>query len=61
MIYVASIRYPHTTYGQAFKCLKDAEMWLDSQNNNLELTTTIETYDDNWQKKDMFYYTEGIT
>jgi hypothetical protein len=37
-----------------------AAQWLDSENNNLDATTIIETFDEAGNKKDGFFYTEKI-
>lgn len=59
MHYLATIinKYDRTT--MMFKSISKAEEWLDSNNNNLEHTTLIEEYDDNWNKIGGFVYTEG--
>ena len=57
MKYVATIRNGVTTESRMFNTVLAAEQWLDTQNNNLECDTFIDEYDDNWQKKDGFFYT----
>lgn len=59
MHYVATIINGYNRNAMSFKTEKAAEEWLDANNNNLENTTTIDVYDDNWVKKDGFIYTEG--
>ena len=58
MKYKATIYYETGPYSQNFRTINEAAQWLDSENNNLENTTTIESYDDAGNKKDSFTYTE---
>ena len=58
MIYRATVLTDNGGYLEHFDTLAAAEQWLDSQNNNYELTTMIETFDDNMNKVDGFFYTE---
>ena len=59
MHYLATIinEYDRTT--MMFKSISKAEEWLDQNNNNLEHTTLIEEYDDNWNKIGGVVYTEA--
>lgn len=43
-------------YLKEFTSLGEAERWLDSENNNYERTTIIETFEGD-KKIDSFYYT----
>ena len=58
MIYKATIIKNGTARARLFSTMSEAAQWLDSENNNLEATTTIETYDEAGQKTDGFFYTE---
>lgn len=59
MRYLATIinKYDRTT--MLFNTMTKAEQWLDENNNNLEHTTIIDEYDENWNKTGRFVYTEG--
>jgi len=59
MKYLAKIINGVESYSRTFSTQGEAERWLDENNNNLELTTIIDEYDDNWQKIDGFFYTKG--
>lgn len=41
-----------------FGTMAAAERWLDSENNNPQYSTVIETYNEAGQKIDGFFYTE---
>ena len=43
-----------------FGSMFEAEQWLDSNNNNNEHITIIETYDETGRKVDGFVYTEKM-
>lgn len=60
MKYLATIKFGKESNAQSFDTIKDAEFWLDSQNNNAEHTTIIAQVDDKWIVQDWFYYTKGI-
>lgn len=57
MKYIATIFLPTGSRSQEFSSITLAAEWLDSENNNLENTTMIETYDENGRKKDGYFYT----
>ena len=58
MQYIATIFYDNGAKSAAFQSTQQAAEWIDSENNNHEFTSMIETYDDKGQKKDGFFYTE---
>ena len=58
MKYLATIKGNHTSSSMLFTKLSDAEQWIDANNNNMENTSMIETFDDDWQKLDGFIYTK---
>ena len=58
MIYKATIIINGSKFAKEFNTLSEAAQWLDSENNNLEATTLIETYDEAGRKKDGFFYSE---
>lgn len=58
MQYVATVFFDSGTRKETFKSIQLAAEWIDSENNNHEYTSMIETYDDNGRKKDGFFYTE---
>ena len=57
MKYFATIRDDYGSSSKTFNTVLAAEEWLDTQNNNFNSDTIIEEYDDNWVKKDSFFYT----
>lgn len=59
MKYLATIKQAYDTSSKMFNSIPAAEQWLDENNNNLEHTTIIEEFDDNWRKVGSFIYTEG--
>ena len=59
MKYLATIVNGVETYSKSFNTIVEAERWLDMNNNNGELTTIIDEYNDKWQKVDGFFYTEA--
>lgn len=59
MKYLAIILLGSETYSQSFNTTLDAMNWLDSNNNNGELTTIIEEYNDKWQKTGSYFYTRS--
>ena len=58
MIYKATIVNGRERLSREFTTLFEAAQWLDSQSNNMDATTIIETFDDVGNKKDGFFYTE---
>ena len=58
MQYIATIFLDVGSKSQTFASIQSAAEWLDSENNNHEHTSMIETYDDEGHKKDGFFYTE---
>lgn len=60
MIYKATIIVGVYRTERVFSNMYEAAQWLDSENNNLEATTIIETFDEAGNKKDGFFYTEKI-
>ena len=58
MIYRATIIVNENRASRDFPTLFDAAHWLDFENNNLDATTIIETFDEAGNKKDGFFYTE---
>ena len=59
MKYLATIKFGEDASAQTFDDIKSAKNWLDSQNNNLEHTTTIAELNEEWIIVDWFYYTIG--
>ena len=59
MKYLATIKQHYDTSSRSFDTEKEAQSWLDSQNNNAEHTTVITTYDDNWKEVESYVYTQG--
>lgn len=45
------------SYSKEFTTIQQAAEWLDSENNNGEYTTMIETFDEKGRKEDGFFYT----
>ena len=60
MRYRATIILNGIQHTKEFPTMFDAAQWLDSQNNNLDATTMIETFDETGRKTDGFLYTEKI-
>ena len=60
MKYIATIITGKERRSREFPTMFDAAQWLDSENNNLDATTIIETFDEAGNKKDGFLYTEKI-
>lgn len=58
MTYRATIFKQTGAYSKDFNSIQAAGEWLDSENDNLENTTMIETFDEAGNKKDGFFYTE---
>ncbi len=58
MKYLATIKNAYDSTSQMCRTLAEAEQWLDENNNNMEHTTFIDTYDDNWRKIDSIVYTK---
>lgn len=56
--YLATIHNGWDRNAMSFNTMTAAEQWLDENNNKLEHLTTIETFDENWQKIDGLIYTE---
>ena len=59
MKYLATIKQHYDTSSKSFKSKKEAEDWLNSQNNNYEYTTVITVYNDKWEEVDSYIYTMG--
>lgn len=59
MKYLATIKQHYDSSSRTFNSQKEAESWLDSQNNNAEHTTVVTIYDDNWKEVDSYVYTQG--
>lgn len=59
MTYLATIKMKDHSHAQSFKTKKEAENWLEKENNNLENTTFIQLFDESWKLIDTFYYTYG--
>lgn len=57
MKYLATIQFKYGSSSMSFRTQKEAESWLDSQNNNLEHTSIITVYNDNWEEIDSYVYT----
>ena len=57
MIYRASVLTRMGNYSKEFATIQQAAEWLDSENNNGEHTTMIETFDEKGRKEDGFFYT----
>lgn len=60
MTYRATIIIGSDRRSRDFPTMFAAAQWLDSENNNLDATTIIETFDEAGNKKDGFFYTEKI-
>lgn len=60
MKYKATIFSNGIRTSKEFSTMIEAAQWLDSENNNLDATTMIETFDEAGNKKDGFFYTEKI-
>ena len=60
MKYRATIVTSNSRISKEFPTMFAAAQWLDSENNNLDATTIIETFDEAGNKTDGFYYTEKI-
>lgn len=58
MKYKATIIINGNSISKEFLSINEAAHWLDSENNNLEATSLIETFDEDGNKKDGFFYTE---
>ena len=58
MQYKATIYFDTGPISKVFPSSVEAARWLDSENNNLENTTTIEAYDNEGNKTDGYFYTE---
>ena len=63
MRYLATVVYEDGSTTKLFAKKEDAEGWLDSENNNLEHTTTVTVYDDTtqdvWKITETYIYTQG--
>ena len=59
MKYIATIIMPSGRISNTFSTVRQAEQWLDSQNNNREYTTIIGEIDNNNMVVDWFFYTEA--
>lgn len=58
MTYRATIINNGNKSSKEFTTMQEAAQWLDSENNNLEATTIIESFYDSGKKKDEVRYTE---
>ncbi len=58
MKYLATIDYGYTSHTLMFNSQAAALRWLDEQNINMEYTTYVEEYDNNWNKVGSFIYTQ---
>lgn len=58
MKYRATIIIGGNRITKEFPTMFEAAQWLDSENNNLDATTIIETFDEAGKKTDGFFYTE---
>lgn len=58
MNYKATIIINGISRSKDFPTMAEAAQWLDSENNNLDATTIIETFNDAGVKTDGFFYTE---
>jgi len=58
MKYMATVLMGIESYSKSFNTVAEAERWLDQNNNNGELTTIIDEYNDKWEKVDGFFYTK---
>lgn len=61
MKYKATIIIKGISTSKTFPTIYEAAQWLDSENNNLEAVTIIETFDEAGNKKDGFFYKEKTT
>jgi len=61
MKYLATIKLAYDTSSQTFDTQKEAEQWLDSQNNNNQHTAIVTIYDNSegWIMKDWYVYNQG--
>ena len=58
MTYKATIITRGVKITQEFPTISEAARWLDAENDNLDATTIIETFDEAGVKKDGFFYKE---
>lgn len=58
MKYLATVVMGNESYSKSFNTVGEAERWLDQNNNNGQLTTIIDEYNDKWEKVDGFFYTK---
>ena len=58
MKYRATIIIGGNRISKDFSTTTEAAQWLDSENNNLDATTMIETFNEAGDKTDGFFYTE---
>ena len=58
-MYLATIKFGHSSHSQTFNNVNAAKEWLDSQNNNNDCKTVIDHYDEDWNLLDSMTYTEG--
>jgi len=59
MKYLATIKQTYESTSKIFDTQEKAEDWLDSQNNNLEHTTIVTVYDDQWHVIKSYEYTSS--
>ena len=60
MIYKATIIVNDTITTKQFPTMYEAAYWLDRESMNIDATSIIETYDENGDKKDGFFYTRKL-
>ena len=58
MTYKATIIIRGVRITKEFPTIFEAARWLDTENDNLDATTIIETFDEAGIKKDGFFYKE---
>jgi len=59
MKYLATIEFGQESSSKSFDNHKEAQMWLDTQNNNGMYKTRIDIMNDKWIVMDSYIYTEG--
>ena len=59
MKYIGTIYMDASSSARSFDTPRDAEHWLDEQNNNLEYATKVDIVDDKWNVVDSYWYTEA--
>ena len=61
MKYIATILFADGSMSKTCSTAAEAQQWLDENNNNLEHTTIIDEYDNNWWKVGGYIYTQGTS